>query len=179
MTRVEPLHPPYPSDIQDAFDKIMPPGVPPLLLFRTLARVPRVYHRFRAASLLDRGPLSLREREIAIDRTCALTGCSYEWGVHIAFFAERVNLSEDQIEVLKNPNALQSDSWTSRERVIIGLCDALHHACAIPDALWHEATTHLNTDEILEVIALAGFYRTVTYFANGLDLPAEPGTPEL
>ena len=33
-------------------------------------------------------PLSLREREIVIDRTCALTGCEYEWGVHVAIFAE-------------------------------------------------------------------------------------------
>ena len=33
--------------------------------------------------------LPLREREIAIDRTCARCGCEYEWGVHVAYFAER------------------------------------------------------------------------------------------
>jgi hypothetical protein len=73
----------------------MPPGVPPLLLFTTLARVPRIYDRFRAASLLDRGPVSLRYREIVIDRTCARCGCAYEWGVHVALFAQRVALTPD------------------------------------------------------------------------------------
>ena len=60
--RVAPLAPPYDADVQATFDKIMPPGVPPLSLFTTLARVPRVWERFRAGSLLDRGPLSLRGR---------------------------------------------------------------------------------------------------------------------
>ena len=31
-------------------------------------------------SLLDKGTLSLRQREIVIDRTCALNQCEYEMG---------------------------------------------------------------------------------------------------
>src|SRR5262249_12483356 len=86
-TRIEPVQPPYPPELQQVFDAIMPPGVPPLALFTTLARAPRVWDRFRAGSLLDRGPVSLRHREIVIDRTCARCGCGYEWGVHVALFA--------------------------------------------------------------------------------------------
>ena len=85
--RVEPVSAPYPPELQKVFDTIMPPGVPPLALFTTLARVPRIWDRFRAGSLLDRGPVSLRHREIVVDRTCARCGCAYEWGVHVAFFA--------------------------------------------------------------------------------------------
>src|SRR5258708_35343497 len=95
--RVAPLPSLFPPDIQAVFDRIMPPGVPPLTLFTTLARVPRVYDRFRAGSLLDRGPIALRHREIVINRTCARCGCAYEWGVHVAFFAQRVVLTLDQI----------------------------------------------------------------------------------
>jgi len=58
--RVEPVAPPFLAELQAVFDRIMPPGVPPLALFTTLARVPRIYERFRAGSLLDRGPVSLR-----------------------------------------------------------------------------------------------------------------------
>src|SRR2546426_9133037 len=61
--RVEPVAPPYPPELQKVFDSIMPPGVPPLALFTTLARVPRIWERFRAGSLLDRGPVSLRSEE--------------------------------------------------------------------------------------------------------------------
>src|SRR5258708_13336740 len=95
--RVEAVRPPYPPELRAVFARIMPPGLPPLLLFTTLARVPRIYERFRAGSLLDRGPVSMRHREIVIDRTCARCGCAYEWGVHIAFFAERAALPPAQV----------------------------------------------------------------------------------
>ena len=94
--RIAPLQPPYPPEIQEQFDRIMR-GAPPLVLFRVMAGHARAWEKFRAGSLLDRGPLSLREREIVIDRTCARTGCEYEWGVHIATFAEAARLTEEQV----------------------------------------------------------------------------------
>lgn len=69
--RVEPVSQPYPPELLSIFDRIMPSGVAPLALFTTLARVPRIHERFRAGGLLDRGPVSLRHREIVIDRTTA------------------------------------------------------------------------------------------------------------
>ena len=77
MPRIAPLEPPYAADVQASFDAIMGAGVEPLILFRTLAVSERAWRKFRAGSLLDRGPLSLRERELVIDRTCALAGCEY------------------------------------------------------------------------------------------------------
>ena len=73
MSRIAPLQPPYPDAIQQDFERIMGPGRQPLLLFRAIATQARAWKKFGAASLLDRGPLSLREREIVIDRTCART----------------------------------------------------------------------------------------------------------
>ena len=69
MPRIAPLEPPYEPEIQGQFDRIMR-GAPPLMLFRVVASTARAWEKFRAGSLLDRGPLTLRER---IDRTCALT----------------------------------------------------------------------------------------------------------
>ena len=58
MSRIAPLEPPYAPEIQQQFDRIMR-GAPPLLLFRTIAGSPRAWEKFRAGSLLDRGPLTL------------------------------------------------------------------------------------------------------------------------
>ena len=91
-----PLAPPYPPEIQAQFDRIMR-GAPPLLLFRVMAGHTRAWDKFRAGGLLDPGPLSLRQREIVIDRTCALNDCEYEWGVHVAIFAGPAKLSEDEV----------------------------------------------------------------------------------
>src|SRR6266540_1959293 len=115
-SRVEPVPPPYAPELQKELDAIMPPGVPPLALFTTLARVPRVWDRFRAGSLLDRGPVSLRHREIVIDRTCARCGCAYEWGVHVAFFAQRVALTPEQVRATVCGDANDS-AWSDEERL--------------------------------------------------------------
>src|SRR5579859_6192921 len=96
MSRIAPLEPPYAPEIQNQFDRIMR-GAPPLMLFRVMASDPRAWEKFRSGSLLDRGPLSLREREIVIDRTCALNGCEYEWGVHVATFAAAAQLTDEQV----------------------------------------------------------------------------------
>ena len=91
--RIAALEPPFSPEVAEALERIMPKGVPPLALFRTLAVNERVFHRLMAGNLLDRGSISLRERELVIDRTCARCGSEYEWGVHVAFFAERVHLT--------------------------------------------------------------------------------------
>ena len=46
--------------------------------------------------LLDKGHLTLRQREIVIDRVTARCGSEYEWGVHVAFFAKRAGLDAAQ-----------------------------------------------------------------------------------
>src|SRR5882724_12455350 len=98
--RISPAEPPYAPDMEETLARLMPPGVAPLLLFRTMARDPRLFRRFMAGGLLDKGSLTLREREIAIDRTCARCGAEYEWGVHIAFFAERVGFGEAETRAI-------------------------------------------------------------------------------
>jgi alkylhydroperoxidase family enzyme len=172
MSRIAPLDPPYDDDTQHAFDAIMPNGVAPLVLFRTLARFPRIYKKFRAGSLLDRGPLSLRLREIAIDRTCALNGCAYEWGVHVAFFAQRAGFTDAEIAALAGDGAC--DSWSAAERAVIAACDALHAGAHIDAPTWAALRAAFDEAQFLEIIALAGFYRTVSYFCNSLALPLEP-----
>jgi 4-carboxymuconolactone decarboxylase len=170
--RVEPVAPPYPPDLQAVSDKIMPQGVAPLSLFTTLARVPRVYDRFRAGSLLDRGPISLRHREIVIDRTCARCGCSYEWGVHVAFFAERVAMTPDQVRATVVGDA-KDPAWSGEELLLIRLVDELHDTSDISDGLWQALGAAFTVEQVFEAIALVGFYHTVSFFANGLRLRAE------
>ena len=97
IPRIAAAEAPYTPEIEVALTRIMPMGVPPLILFTTLARNPRVFQRFMAGGLLDKGSISLREREIVVNRATARCGSEYEWGVHIAFFAEASGLTPQQI----------------------------------------------------------------------------------
>jgi len=172
MARIVPAQPPYEPSIADALERIMPPGVPPLLLFRTMAKCPRVFARMFAGGLLDKGPLSLRQREIVIDRTTARLGCEYEWGVHVAFFAERTGLSAEQVASTVT-GASDAACWTPDEQALLALVDDLVDHHALLDATWSTLAAHFDDAQILEAIALVGYYHTISFLCRGLDLPPE------
>ena len=171
MSRIAPLEPPYDPEIQQQFDRIMR-GAPPLMLFRVVAGNARAWEKFRAGSLLDRGPLTLREREIVIDRTCALTGCEYEWGVHVATFADAARLTDEQVRATVLGEA-DAPCWSESEQALIAAVDALHARATLSDAEFKALSAHYEDAKMFEIILLCGFYRTVSYLANGLDMPIE------
>src|SRR6202051_2585751 len=171
MSRIAPLEPPYAPEIQQQFDRIMR-GAPPLMLFRIMAGNARAWEKFRAGSLLDPGPLSLREREIVIDRTGAVTGCEYEWGVHVAMFAGPTGLTDEQVRATVLGKA-DAPCWSAAEQALIAAVDALHDRATLSDAEFKALSAHYDDAKIFEIILLCGFYRTVSYLAKGLDLPLE------
>ena len=132
----------------------------------------RAWEKFRAGSLLDGGPLSLREREIVIDRTGARTGCEYEWGVHVTAFAAPAHLTDEQIRgtVLGRADA---PCWSAPEQALIAAVDALHDHATLTDAEFKALSAHYDEAQIIEIIMLCGFYRTVSYLANAMALPLE------
>jgi alkylhydroperoxidase family enzyme len=166
-----PLTPPYPPEIQQQFDRIMR-GAPPLVLFRVMAGHARAWDKFRAGGLLDPGPLSLRQREIVIDRTCALNKCEYEWGVHVAIFAGPAKLTEEEVHATVQGDA-NSACWSLAEQALIAAVDALHTSATFGDEEFAALSAHYDEAQILEIMLLCGFYRTVSYLANGLRLPLE------
>jgi alkylhydroperoxidase family enzyme len=171
--RIAPAEPPLPTEIQQAIDAIMR-GNPPLVLFTTLARDQRLFFKFFNSGLLDRGHLTIRQREIVIDRVTAACGAEYEWGVHVSTFAAKAGLSEEQITSLTNGGP-QDACWDDADRVLIRLCDSLQSSCTVDDDLWAQLSTHHTDEAILELLMLAGTYRTVSYLVNALRLPLEVG----
>src|SRR5271168_1275615 len=97
--RIAPAAEPLPDDVRQAIDAIMR-GNPPLVLFTTLARDRRLFFKFFSSGMLDRGHLTIREREIVIDRVTASCDAEYEWGVHVSAYAAKAELTEAQIASL-------------------------------------------------------------------------------
>jgi alkylhydroperoxidase family enzyme len=182
MPRIAPAEPPYEPAIAADLARIMPPGVPPLVLFRTMAKSPRIFTKMFASGLLDKGPLALRQREIVIDRTTARLGCEYEWGVHIAFFAERIGFTPEHVAAIATGPS-DAACWTEEEQALIALVDDLVDRRAIVPATWTQLATHFDETQILEAVALVGYYHTISFLCVGLELPLEsyaarfPATP--
>lgn len=174
--RIDPLSPPYVPATQAAFDAIMPPGVAPLILFRTLSRDPRLMERLRGGSLLDKGNLTLRQREIVIDRTTALCGGEYEWGVHVAFFADRADLDDAMIRSLARGGSGDA-CWSDVDRLLIDICDGLYRNDDIGDELWTRAASTFTPEALMEIVMLSGAYRTISCLVKTMRLPLEPFAP--
>lgn len=171
--RIRPASPPLATDIQIAIDNVMR-GNPPLRLFTTLAKDRRVFTRYFGGGLLDRGHLTLRQREIVIDRTTVNCGAEYEWGVHVTTFAASAHLADEQIASLTHGSA-RENCWAADERVLIELCDQLHATSTIDDDLWLRLEQTYSEAAILELLLLVGFYHSTSFIVNGLQLPLEDG----
>lgn len=179
-TRIEPLAEPYDEQTGELLASMMPAGVPPIALFRTFARNPDMaramygWGRYELGKALS---VDMRTREIVIDRVCARCGCEYEWGVHVAFFAERVGLDRDQVRSLTHGGA-DDPCWTEdRDRLTIRLVDSLHETSTVDDALWADLSAGLSDAQLLDLLMLVGWYHAISFTARAAGVALEPGAP--
>jgi alkylhydroperoxidase family enzyme len=178
--RIRPLEAPFPDDVAPVLASMMPPGVPPIGLFRTFAKNLPMATAMRSWGGYELGrtlSLTMRDREIVIDRTCARCGCEYEWGVHIVFFAERVGLSPEQITSLTFGTALDPCWEVERDRTLIAAVDALHDESDVSDDLWAELSVHFDEAQLLDVLMLTGWYHAISFAARAARVPLEQGAP--
>ncbi len=172
--RIAPIEPPYDPDVARTLERMMPPGMEPLKLFRTVAHNPHILDKLRStgAYLLNFGTLQPADRELVIHRTCARCGCEYEWGVHAAMFARQVGLTDEQLRATVTGSA--GDPAFSREQgQLIAFVDALHDQADVPETLWRELADRYSDAQLVELVALVGQYHGVSFTANALGIELE------
>ena len=107
----------------------------------------------------------------------ARCGCEYEWGVHIAFFAERVGLTRQQVASLTH-GVPTDPCWDDpAERALLEFVDALHDTADVGDEPWAALRAHLDDAQMLDVCMLAGWYHAISFTANAARVPLEAGAP--
>lgn len=125
-----------------------------------------------AGGLLDRGSISLRQRELVILRITAMLGAEYEWGVPVAYFAEKAKFTPAEIAATVHGDA--ADWVRSEEAILVRIVGALTHAATLDDALWAEAQAHFDGAQMIEILALVGFYHLVSFTVNATGVALEP-----
>ncbi|ONI74230.1 carboxymuconolactone decarboxylase [Kribbella sp. ALI-6-A] len=168
--RVPPVEPPYPERIQNLLGKLMPADAPyePLLLFRVLALHPELAERMRpmASGLLNKGLLSARDRELAISRITARAGAEYEWGVHVVVFGPAVGLDREVFDAVA-----ARDVWP--DPVLLTAVDELHDEATWSAATWSALRDRYDDAQVIELLLLVGWYRTLSTVINALEIPLE------
>jgi alkylhydroperoxidase family enzyme len=182
MSRIAPLEAPFAPDAADLLTQMMPDGAQPIALFRTFARnlpMTAAMLPWGTYALGRQSSLTRRQREVVILRTCARCGCDYEWGVHVAYFAERAGLTTAQVTSLAAGTAADACWPDERDRLLVETVDALHDAADVADELWARLSASFEEPQLLDVLLLAGWYHAISFVARATRLPLEPGVQPL
>ncbi len=175
-TRITPLEAPFDSAVSDTFARFLPPGLPPLNLFRTQAHNPRVLQRMFAGNLLDAGSIDQRARELIILRTCFRCGSEYEWGVHVALFSKAAALSASDVAATLLPTPA-GNGLPAGDALLLLAADELHDTASMSDQLWHQLAQVYSSAQILEIIALVGNYHAISFITNAAKVELEEWAP--
>ncbi len=179
-TRIEPLTEPFEPEIATLLQAMMPAGVDPIGLFRAFAKNPgmtRAMQPWGHRELSRELSVSLRQREIVIDRTCARCGCEYEWGVHVAFFADRAQFTPAHVTSLTWGDATDPCWELESDRLLIRFVDSLHDQSDIDDELWTMLSLYFDPCQLLDLMMLCGWYHAISFTARAGRLSNEPGAP--
>jgi alkylhydroperoxidase family enzyme len=176
--RLEPVASPYDGATAAAMDEL---GAP-IALFGVFARRPDRAHaiaQWGGYYLSRRVALTIRQRELIIDRTTALCRADYEWGIHVAVFAAKAGLSDAQITSLAIGQPTD-DCWSDRaDAAVLEAVDELHVTHDLCDETWDELVAAIGAEGAVDLILIAGWYHAIAFAARALRLPQEPGTPRL
>lgn len=147
----------------------------PLRLFTTVAHHPRLLKGmiYFGAVFMANGLLSTRIRELVILRTGWRTRCEYEFGQHrLIGAAEGIT----DAEVLRLTQATL-DGWEGAELAGLRMVDDLDADGAVSAETWELLAEHFPTDQVLELMAMSGFYRMLAGVINSVGITVEPGIP--
>jgi alkylhydroperoxidase family enzyme len=176
--RIEPLKPPYEPEVAEQLSRWMPPGaeIEPLGLFRTMMVHGELAARMRplgAGILGARATVPLGLRELMIDRTCALAGAEYEWGVHVTAFGAVAGLSDEQVRATALEGS-QAACWEHDQLMVLRLAEELHGTSTVSEDLWGELRAIFSDVQLIELVVTAGWYHVIAYLCNGLRVQLEP-----
>jgi alkylhydroperoxidase family enzyme len=125
------------------------------------------------AGLLGHGLLPAVDREVVIARVTARSDCPYEWGVHAATLAQQAGLSLEQLRATTRTDAAVGAPWSPRHTALLRAVDELHDTTQLTQSAWDALRVHYEEAQLLELLVLIGWYRTISYLANGLLLDEE------
>jgi alkylhydroperoxidase family enzyme len=172
--RIMPLEPPFDVEAADALERLGPP----IRLFRVWARRPELARgvaEWGRYYFSRRSALTVRQRELVIDRTTALCGADYEWGVHIATFAAKAGLDGAQIRSLAAGGPADA-CWDAMDRAVLTAVDELRATADLADGTWADLVAAVGEDGALDLLLVCGWYHAISFTVRALRLPLEPGT---
>lgn len=126
---------------------------------------PLIAHFFNGSSLDD------RSRELIIIRSCYRDRGEYPYRQHVAI-GRQAGLPENSIAAACANLPELADPV---ESALVGLVDQLHDTNTVSDECWRDVTAHFTIRQVLDAVALAGFYGLISFILNSSGTQLEAG----
>ncbi len=123
-------------------------------------------------TLLFRGKLNVRIRELVILRTGWRTASEYEFCQHVGV-ARRADMTDEEILGVRDPG--RCAAYSELDRTVIRMTDELHDRSRIAPATWLMLEKNLTPEELVELLLAAGNWRMIANFLNGAEVKLDEG----
>lgn len=123
-------------------------------------------------TLLFRGKLDARTRELVILRTGWRTKSEYEFCQHVAL-ARRIGMKDEDILGVRDPE--RCGSYSEVDRAVIRMTDELMDSYRIAPATWAVLERNFPPEQLVELLLAAGNWRMFAIFLNGAKVPLDEG----
>jgi len=150
-------------------------GGPPLNVFATIARHPKLLKRWVvfANHVLNGSTLPARERELIILRTGFLCRSGYEWAQHAAI-GRVAGLTNEEIERLTIGST--ASGWSATDRTLLEATEELVRDQFIADATWAALRTAWSEQQLMDIVFAVGQYTLVSMALNSFGVQLEDTT---
>jgi 4-carboxymuconolactone decarboxylase len=158
--------------VRDIFQRIEESGNEVINLLKALAHSPKICRDWRrlGVTLLLKGDLPPRLRELAILRVGDLAKANYEWTQHVPIALE-TGVKQQQVDELSG--WINSKEFSELERAVLQYTDEVSLNFRVSDETFSRIRDLLGEQEIVELTVTIGYYGMVCRTLEALQIELE------
>lgn len=157
---------------REVYQKIEDSSGQVINLLKALAHSPKLCRDWNrmGVTLLMKGDLPSRLRELAILRVGSLAKAAYEWTKHVPM-ALQAGATQEQIDAL--PDWKGSALFDEKEKAVLAYTDQVACDIHVSEKTFESVAAFLSEKEIVELTATIGYYGMVCRMLNALQIELE------
>ncbi len=157
---------------REMYQKIEDNGGEVINLLKALAHSPKIFRDWNrlGITLLLKGDLPHKLRELAILRVGDLARANYEWTKHVPI-AMQAGARQEQIDAL--PNWADASCFDEQERAVLQYTDEVALNIRASEDTFQKIATFLSQKEIIELTTTIGYYGMVCRTLESLQIELE------
>ena len=133
---------------------------------RTMVKHPDLFRaQMELGTVLFKGQIPPRERELAVLRIGWLAGAPYEWGEHVKI-SQRYGVSREEIARVKLGSG--AEGWSEHDAAILRGVEELLTDFAVSDATWDALAKTWDEVQMLEYPSMVGQYVVTAFIQNSV-----------